>query len=144
MSTHWPLFMKPDGQSVSDEEYQVVSSAFERYLLATLPDPRTHKLYFDHGSETLDSIYARYQERVDRVVARQGYRHGVDWLTRSFPGQKHNEISWASRIDVPLTFLLAPAGRGAAQREVRTPIAGVDSHRAPASTSLGSQLGGRK
>jgi len=108
MSTHWPLFLKPDGQSVSDEEYEVVSSAFERYLAPALPDPRTHKLYFDHGSETLDAIYARYQDRVDAVVARRGFEPGVNWLTRSFPGQKHNEISWASRVDAPLTFLLSP------------------------------------
>lgn len=108
MSTHWPLFMKPDGKSVSDEEYEVVSSAFERYLTPALPDPGTHKLYFDHGSETLDAIYARYQQRVDAVVERRGYRQGVNWMTRSFPGQKHNEISWASRVDIPLQFLLAP------------------------------------
>src|SRR5438067_9927034 len=110
MSTHWPLFMTPDGKSVGDEEYEIVSSAFERYLAPALPDPRTHKLYFDHGSETLDAIYKRYQERVDAVVARRGYRQGVNWLTRSFPGQKHNEISWASRVDVPLRFLLPPVG----------------------------------
>ena len=108
MSTHWPLFMRPDGKSVSDEEYEVVSSAFERYLTPALPDPGTHKLYFDHGSETLDAIYARYQQRVDAVVGRRGYRQGVNWMTRSFPGQKHNEISWASRVDIPLQFLLAP------------------------------------
>jgi len=111
MSTHWPLFMTPDGKSVADEEYEVVSSAFERYLAPALPDPRTHKLYFDHGSETLDAIYKRYQDRVDAVVAGRGYRQGVNWLTRSFPGQKHNEISWASRVDVPLRFLLPPVNR---------------------------------
>jgi enterochelin esterase-like enzyme len=108
MSTHWPLFMTPDGRSVGDAEYEVVSSAFERYLAPALPDPKTHKLYFDHGSETLDAIYKRYQDRVDAVVARRGYKQGVNWLTRSFPGQKHNEISWASRVAVPLQFLLAP------------------------------------
>jgi hypothetical protein len=98
--------MKPDGQSVSQPEYEVVSAAFERYLAPALPDPATHRLYFDHGSETLDAIYARYQARVDKVVERRGYRQGVNWMTRSFPGQKHNEISWASRVDVPLQFLL--------------------------------------
>ena len=108
MSTHWPLFIKPDGQSVSQDEYEVVSSAFEHYLAPALPDPATHKLYFDHGSETLDAIYARYQDRVDGVVARRGYTKGVNWLSLSFPGQKHNEISWASRLDTPLQFLLAP------------------------------------
>jgi enterochelin esterase-like enzyme len=110
MSTHWPLFMTPEGKSVGDAEYEVVSSAFERYLVPALPDPRTHKLYFDHGSETLDAIYKRYQDRVDAVVARRGYRQGVNWLARSFAGQKHNEISWASRVDVPLQFLLPPSG----------------------------------
>ena len=109
MSTHWPLFMTADGKSVGEPEYEVVSSAFEHYLAPALPDPRTHKLYFDHGSETLDAIYKRYQDRVDGVVARRGYRQGVNWLTMSFPGQKHNEISWASRVDVPLEFLLTPS-----------------------------------
>jgi enterochelin esterase-like enzyme len=108
MSTHWPLFMTPDGKSVGDAEYEAVSSAFERYLTPALPDPRTHRLYFDHGSETLDAVYKRYQDRVDAVVERRGYVQGVNWLTRSFPGQKHNEISWASRVDVPLQFLLPP------------------------------------
>jgi enterochelin esterase-like enzyme len=116
MSTHWPLFLKPDGQSVSQDEYEVVSSAFEHYLASALPDPATHKLYFDHGTETLDAIYKQYQDRVDAVVARHGYKQGANWLTRSFPGQKHNEISWASRVDVPLEFLLAPASRAPVRR----------------------------
>ena len=111
MSTHWPLFLKPDGQSVSQEEYEVVSSAFERYLAPALPDPRSHRLYFDHGTETLDAIYKQYQDRVDAVVAKRGYRQGANWLTRNFPGQKHNEISWASRVDIPLQFLLPASGR---------------------------------
>jgi enterochelin esterase-like enzyme len=111
MSTHWPLFLKPDGQSVSQEEYEVVSKAFERYLAPALPDPRTHRLYFDHGTETLDAIYKQYQDRVDAVVAKRGYRQGQNWLTRNFPGQKHNEISWASRVDIPLQFLLPASGR---------------------------------
>jgi enterochelin esterase-like enzyme len=108
MSTHWPLFMTPDGKSVGDQEYEVVSSAFERYLAPALPDPRTHKVYFDHGSETLDAIYARYQKRVDGVVQRRGYTKWSNWMSLSFPGEKHNEISWASRVAVPLQFLLPP------------------------------------
>ena len=108
MSTHWPLFMTPDGKSVGDAEYEVVSKAFERYLAPALPDPRTHRLYFDHGSESLDAIYARYQRRVDAVVQRRGYRKFTNWMSLGFPGQKHNEISWASRVAVPLQFLLPP------------------------------------
>jgi len=111
MSTHWPLFMTPEGKSVPQEEFETVSSAFERYLTPALPDPRTHRLYFDHGTETLDAIYKQYQDRVDEVVAKRGYRQGVNWMTRNYPGQKHNEISWASRVDVPLQFLLPASGR---------------------------------
>jgi enterochelin esterase-like enzyme len=108
VSTHWPLFLPAEGKKLSDAEYETVSSAFERYLAPALPSPLTHRLYFDHGSETLDAVYARYQQRIDRVVARRGYRHGRNWISRNFLGQAHNEISWASRVEIPLRFLLPP------------------------------------
>ncbi|MEO8548191.1 MAG: alpha/beta hydrolase-fold protein [Sphingomicrobium sp.] len=108
LSSHWPLMIPAAGKSLSDADFETVSSAFERYLAPALPSPATHRLYFDHGSETLNAQYARYQARIDRVVARRGYRQGVNWLTRSFPGQAHNEISWASRVEIPLRFLLPP------------------------------------
>lgn len=106
MSTHWPLMIPSEGKKLTPEDFQAVSGAFETYLRPALASPRTHKLYFDHGSETLDADYAAYQDKVDAIVAADGYRPGVNWLTRSFPGQAHNEISWASRVDVPLKFLL--------------------------------------
>ena len=109
LSTHWPLFLPAEGaKAISNEEYEVVSSAFESYLAPALPDPATHKLYFDHGNETLDPLYARYQARVDTIVELRGYRQGVNWISRNFPGQKHNQRSWGSRLDVPLQFLLPP------------------------------------
>lgn len=110
VSTHWPLFRPRDGEKLSAEDLDVVAEAFEAYLTPGLPDPRRHRLYFDHGSETLDAHYAAYQARIDRVVAARGYRPGDSWISRNFPGQEHNEKSWASRVDVPLRFLL-PAER---------------------------------
>ena len=109
VSTHWPLFLPAKGKKLSDAEYDTVSSAFERYLAPALPAPATHRLYFDHGRETLDAVYERYQKRIDEVVARRGYRQGVNWISRNFPGQAHNEVSWASRVDIPLRFLLPPS-----------------------------------
>ena len=109
VSTHWPLFLPTEGQkAISNEEYEVVSSAFERYLTPALPNPRSHRLYFDHGTETLDAIYARYQQRIDAIVEKRGYRQGANWVSRNFPGQAHNEKSWASRVETPLRFLLPP------------------------------------
>ncbi|MEO6582327.1 MAG: alpha/beta hydrolase-fold protein [Sphingomicrobium sp.] len=108
VSTHWPLMVPAVGKTLSDADFAAVSSAFEHYLAPALPSPAAHRLYFDHGSETLDAQYARYQKRIDRLVTRRGYRLGVNWLTRDFPGQAHNEISWASRVAIPLRFLLPP------------------------------------
>ena len=108
VSTHWPLFVPSEGKSVSDAEYEVVAGAFERYLRPSLANPTGHRLYFDHGSETLDRIYARYQARVDRIVAARGYRRNVNWISRNFPGAAHNEDSWAARVEIPLRFLLPP------------------------------------
>lgn len=108
VSTHWPLFVPSEGEKLNGDEYEIVSSAFELYLTPALAPPGAHRLYFDHGSETLDSVYARYQARIDRVVAARGYRRDGNWISRNFPGQAHNEISWASRVEIPLRFLLPP------------------------------------
>lgn len=108
MSTHWPLFLPEPGKALSDADVDTVARAFEGYLRADLASPASHRLYFDHGSETLDAQYAAYQRRVDRVVASGGYRRGRNMLSRDFPGQAHNELSWASRVEIPLRFLLPP------------------------------------
>lgn len=108
VSTHWPLFLPSEGKSVSDAEYEIVSSAFETYLRPSLAGPQGHLLYFDHGSETLDRNYARYQERIDRIVKSRGYRRNTNWISRNFPGAAHNEDSWAARVEIPLRFLLPP------------------------------------
>lgn len=120
MSTHWPLFL-PTGEDapISEDVFEPVSSAFERYVASSLPDPKTHRLYFDHGDQTLDVNYAPYQQRIDKAVAARGYRKGINWLSLTFPGDAHNEASWASRVEIPLRFLL-PATGAKAKPEVPT------------------------
>lgn len=109
VSTHWPLFVPSEGsKELSEEEFETVASAFERYLAPALPQAGRHRLYFDHGTEMLDAQYERYQRRIDAVVARRGYAQGIDWISRNFPGHKHNEVSWAERLEMPLRFLLPP------------------------------------
>ena len=113
VSTHWPLFVpQKQGDKLNDEEFSAVSGAFTGYLKAELAVPRAHRLYFDHGTETLDAEYARYQDRVDRVVEAKGYVQNKNWLTVNYPGQAHNEVSWASRVEIPLRFLLPPRNSG--------------------------------
>jgi predicted alpha/beta superfamily hydrolase len=76
------------------------------YLQRHLPDPQTHKFYFDFGTETLDAQYERYQMKMDAVMKTRGYQEGKNWITRKFPGAEHSERAWRKRVDVPLRFLL--------------------------------------
>jgi enterochelin esterase-like enzyme len=99
LSTHWPGLMQMDDNPVPN--------AFFAYMQKKLPDPRTHRLYFDYGTETLDSMYASLQGQADRVLQYKGF-HSENWITKSWPGQDHSERSWRSRLSVPLLFLLRP------------------------------------
>jgi glycosidase/predicted alpha/beta superfamily hydrolase len=76
------------------------------YLAAHLPAPGTHKLYFDHGTQTLDAEYAPYQQRFDAALRARGYAPGPFWMSRVFVGTEHSEKSWRERVDIPLAFLL--------------------------------------
>lgn len=90
LSTHWPV---GDGIVID-------------YLKTALPDPATHKLYFDYGTETLDAAYEPYQIKADAVMKAAGYVNGENWITRKFPGEEHSERAWRKRVEVPLEFLL--------------------------------------
>lgn len=91
VSTHWPI-----GNGVVID-----------WLGTHLPDPRTHRLYFDHGTATLDAQYAPYQARMDAIVRARGYVEGRNFDTRVFAGAEHSERAWRERVEVPLEFLLA-------------------------------------
>lgn len=111
VSTHWPLLLPPEGQTLSDADLDAVAGAFEGYLRAALPRPGLHRIWFDHGSETLDRHYAAYQARIDRLVAARGWRRGRDYESRNFPGAPHNEDAWRARVHLPLLFLLGSGAR---------------------------------
>lgn len=92
VSTHWPAC---DGCVVD-------------WLAAHLPDRRTHRLYFDHGTAALDGFYPPHQQRMDEAMRKAGWREGPRWTTRRFEGAEHNEAAWRARLEIPLRFLLAP------------------------------------
>lgn len=90
ISTHWP----------------VVQQVIFPYLREKIPKAGEHKLYFDHGTEGLDSKYGRVQKRVDALMVNKGHQVEVDWMTKVYKGHKHHESCWQERIDVPLKFML--------------------------------------
>lgn len=102
LSTHWPLGLP--GITDHDISYDVPGE-FVNYLEQHLPDPSNHRLYFDYGSATLDSLYKPYQLAVDSLLLSKGYSE-ANWITKEFPGEDHTERAWARRLSIPLEFLL--------------------------------------
>jgi predicted alpha/beta superfamily hydrolase len=97
LSTHWPgTFATEDNP---------VPAAFLNYLKTHLPSPQNHKIYFDHGSATLDAMYGPYQTQADSIIRAAGYNE-KNWMSRVFPGADHSEKSWSKRFDIPVLFLL--------------------------------------
>ena len=102
ISTHWPML-----NPVSEDEALLhdVPSAFLSILPSMLPDPATHKIYFDHGTLSLDSLYGPYQKQMDALMASKGY-DPAHWVTHVFEGTGHSELDWGKRLSIPLEFLL--------------------------------------
>ena len=92
VSIHWPL---GDGIVID-------------YLARHLPARGANRIYFDFGTATLDAGYEPYQRRVDAMLRAAGWREGIDFLTRKYPGAEHSERAWRARVEVPLEFLLGP------------------------------------
>ncbi len=80
--------------------------AMVEYMSHALPPSGQHKIYFDFGTETLDTEYEPYQQQMDLRMQAKGYQQGKDWLTRKFEGADHSEAAWRARVDIPLQFLL--------------------------------------
>lgn len=99
ISTHLPLTL------TEKIDADTTAAGFRMYLEKTLPKADTRKIYFDHGDQTLDAYYPPLQKKVDKIMIRRGYT-AQGWMTRSFPGENHSEISWAKRLSIPLEFLL--------------------------------------
>ena len=97
LSTHW-VGAKP----IENNE---MSDAFVTYLKTHLPNPATHKIYFDHGTMGLDQHYEPTQRKVDQLMKKAGYS-SENWMTRKFEGADHTENDWNKRFHIPIIFLL--------------------------------------
>lgn len=107
LSTHWPLRLERLEGDALNTWREAVVQAWSDVIRRGLPDAARHRLYMDRGDETLDQFYAFFQSRIDTVIRDAGW--GPDrFRTLVFPTAEHNEKSWNSRLDVPLTFLLSP------------------------------------
>jgi predicted alpha/beta superfamily hydrolase len=97
VSTHWTgsVFRnKPE-----------IANGFMEYMKKYLPSPKTHKIYFDYGTETLDAWYKPYQLLADEIMKQKGFS-SKNWVTKEFVGAAHDEKSWQKRFDIPARFIL--------------------------------------
>ena len=98
-STHWPLSLKENRP-----DFTMAMLGYLNHCISRPHGPRP-RLYFDHGSATLDAWYEPHQLRVDSLLRAQRYDSAA-WRSRSFPGAAHNEAAWKKRVGPALQFLL--------------------------------------
>jgi alpha-glucosidase len=97
LSTHWPGAL-PGRESP-------FPAAMRDFLAGSLPGGK--RVWFDHGTEGLDAAYPELQRGVDAVMREKGYDQS-NWVTYVDEGADHSEDAWRARLQLPLTFLLAP------------------------------------
>jgi len=97
LSTHW--------EGADPKDNNPIAIAILDYMKANLPNPESHKIYFDYGTETLDAYYPKYAPEVDKILKEVGYSKSNS-ANLKFEGTDHSENSWSKRLDIPLVFLL--------------------------------------
>ena len=102
VSTHWPL---ADPSEVEPFEPEL-AGLWKRYLTARLGKPGGRRLWMDHGTATLDAVYAPWQAAIDADLTALGWRRGSDFASRTYQGAAHEENAWAARMDDMLGWLL--------------------------------------
>ena len=96
LSTHW------SGAINRNDDFP---SAMHRYLTESLPRTGEHRLYMDCGDKTIDWVYIPYFHQMNALADSLGYK-GDRLMTPFFPGHAHEERAWASRVAIPLKFIL--------------------------------------
>ena len=102
LSTHSVLYIT--NYDAEQEFIDPANQCYVDWLVANLK-PNSCKLYMDRGDQTLDAQYPKYQDRIDKALRDAGW-DDKHFESRVFPGLSHVESSWASRLDVPVLFLL--------------------------------------
>lgn len=98
VSTHWPL-----SHAAGYHPFAAQMVKYVQHEIHLLSDQQ--KLYFDYGTETLDSLYEPYQLLIDSVILASDFNTD-NYKSLKFEGAAHDEASWQNRLNIPLTFLL--------------------------------------
>ncbi len=102
LSTHSVLYIT--NYDAEQEFIDPANQCYVDYLRENLK-PNSCKLYMDRGDQTLDAVYPKYQDRLDAMFREAGW-DDAHYVSQVFPGLAHVEGSWASRLEVPVLYLL--------------------------------------
>jgi predicted alpha/beta superfamily hydrolase len=98
VSIHWPILTKVNDPKMFNNLYS--------WLPKKIPNDGKHKIYFDHGTVTLDSLYAPYQTKIDNLFEKVNFDPTL-FESRVYENAEHNESSWKERFPSVLKFVLA-------------------------------------
>lgn len=97
LSTHWY------GSLNAGDKF---GNAMMEYVAGSLPDPAAHRLYFDHGTSTIDAYYGPWETKALLTAQEKGYQYGVNLDSYVDYGAPHEESAWSARVARPLRFLM--------------------------------------
>jgi enterochelin esterase-like enzyme len=112
MSAHMFLIgpaSQVEGFEFPEDTGPSIEAAVERFATDDLPDPGTHRIWFDRGTVDLDSMYGPTHDRLKAGLLARGYVEGEDLEARVFDETGHFETWWQARLPEVLTFLLKSA-----------------------------------
>lgn len=98
MSTHWPLSRIKDCNACSDGFVKYLSTVDD----AALKDKR---IYFDYGTENLDSWYEPAQQKIDKVLDERKLSVQLTTVSHKWQGASHSHADWSHRLSSPLEFI---------------------------------------
>ncbi len=104
VSTHLPL----GNPNWTPEERDDIFAAWRTYVKQELGEPKGRRIWFDHGTETLDAFYQPYQENLDAALLANGWKKGSDFSSKVYSGTPHEENAWAARMDDIFGWILQP------------------------------------
>ncbi|WP_158291648.1 alpha/beta hydrolase-fold protein [Marinicauda algicola] len=111
VSTHVPLSPAMARDFLGLEGGPVLESPDKPYLIAEIEAgaqiPANVRMFFDHGTQTLDANYGPGHAAIRDWLLAQGLSEGEDFIVRTYEGAAHNEASWRARAGDQLAFLLA-------------------------------------
>ena len=103
VSSHWPAI---DPREVGAADAQLIA-LWDKWFADRLGQPDGRRLWLDHGTGTLDAFYSPYQDAIDRRIEQSGWRRGIDFQSKVYPGAEHEENAWAARLPELFGWLLA-------------------------------------